>query len=126
MREEAERREREEQVVLEAKHQRKIEREALRLKAEIASLRFELALAPLGAKAKFNPSQPRVPAGNSDGGQWTEGETGSARERDKIHLAASEGLPIGPRAVRKLIFQIVKRAIEAFRSEDILRDLLEG
>jgi hypothetical protein len=23
---------------------------------------------------KFNPNQPRVPAGNSDGGQWTDGE----------------------------------------------------
>lgn len=27
-------------------------------------------------KANFDPSQPRVPAGNSDGGQWTDGNGG--------------------------------------------------
>ena len=27
---------------------------------------------------KYNPNQPRVPAGNSDGGQWTDGGAGGA------------------------------------------------
>lgn len=31
------------------------------------------AFAQLAIKAGFNPSQPRVPAGNPDGGQWTSG-----------------------------------------------------
>lgn len=43
-------------------------------------------LAPGGAVAdafpalsrKYNPNQPRVPAGNPDGGQWTDGGSGSA------------------------------------------------
>lgn len=45
-----------------------------------------LFLAPGGGVAdafpalsrKYNPNQPRVPAGNSDGGQWTDGGSGSA------------------------------------------------
>jgi hypothetical protein len=32
----------------------------------------------LAFKAGFNPNQPRVPAGNSDGGQWTGGGSGSS------------------------------------------------
>ena len=28
--------------------------------------------------SKYNPNQPRVPAGNPDGGQWTDGGSGSA------------------------------------------------
>jgi hypothetical protein len=28
---------------------------------------------------KYNPNQPRVPAGNSDGGQWTSGAGGSGQ-----------------------------------------------
>jgi len=36
------------------------------LQLELSMLRFELAL-----KANFNPSQPRVPAGNREGGRWT-------------------------------------------------------
>ena len=34
------------------------------------------------ALAKFNPDQPRVPAGQSDGGQWTSGEVQVAVECD--------------------------------------------
>jgi hypothetical protein len=36
----------------------------------------------LDAKANFNPAQPRVPAGNSDGGQWTNAGGGSAARQD--------------------------------------------
>ena len=43
-REEQEQREREEQERLEAEHQAEIEREALSIKAEVAALRFELAM----------------------------------------------------------------------------------
>jgi hypothetical protein len=65
-------------------------RDALDLKAEISALRAELRQQRLAdeledkreadrswqrfvqkVKAGFNPSQPRVPAGNPDGGQWT-------------------------------------------------------
>ena len=70
-REQNEAREREEQAALEAEHQRQIEHEALKLKAELASLRFELVMAEFGRKANFNQSQPRAPAGSPDGGQWS-------------------------------------------------------
>ena len=40
------------------------------LKAELARRRLE--------EAKYSPSQPRVPRGNSRGGQWTDGGTGGS------------------------------------------------
>lgn len=33
------------------------------------------------AKAGFNPNQPRVPAGSSNGGEWTDGGSGSAGQQ---------------------------------------------
>ena len=41
------------------------------MRVKLADLRFELALIRLALKAGFNPNQPRVPAGQRDGGQWT-------------------------------------------------------
>jgi hypothetical protein len=73
LRKQQEEREQEEQERLEREHQAEIEREVLKLKAEIAALRFELVWAEFCSKTGFNPDQPRVPAGNSDGGQWTSG-----------------------------------------------------
>ncbi|MGH6768373.1 MAG: hypothetical protein ACRECO_05050, partial [Xanthobacteraceae bacterium] len=46
-------------------------RELLRMRAELAEIRFELRMRELRRKANFNPKQPRVPTGNPDGGQWT-------------------------------------------------------
>jgi hypothetical protein len=43
---------------------------------------------------KYNPDQPRVPAGNSDGGQWTADGNVSASADDfslSYQLAASRG-----------------------------------
>lgn len=54
----------------------------LALQLELAARRFILAgkrLAALFGKANFNPAQPRVPAGNSDGGQWTDTGIGAGR-----------------------------------------------
>lgn len=79
-REEQEAREREEQERQEAEHQAEIEREALEIKAELAELRFELVMAEFRRKANFNANQPRVPAGNPDGGQWTDGGGGGGDE----------------------------------------------
>jgi hypothetical protein len=46
--------------------------ELLRLKAELATLRTEIRFRRLLRTSKaFNPNQPRVTAGNPDGGQWT-------------------------------------------------------
>lgn len=50
--------------------------EILRLRSNIAALRFQLVLIKsaqvLLGKANFNPNQPRVPAGDPRGGQWTD------------------------------------------------------
>jgi hypothetical protein len=47
--------------------------ELLNLCSDIASLRMQLALIKLrrALQTKYRPDQPRVPAGNPDGGQWT-------------------------------------------------------
>jgi hypothetical protein len=60
--------------------------ELKRLRSELAQLRFDLELRKLAAYArKYSPNQPRVPAGNPDGGQWMrEGNT-----LDSSSLAAS-------------------------------------
>jgi hypothetical protein len=72
LREQDEAREREQQAALDAEHQAEIEREALKIKAEIAELRLELVWAEFCRKAGFNPSQSRVPAGNGiESGRWT-------------------------------------------------------
>lgn len=50
----------------------------LRIKSNLAFRKLQLAMARHElVRRKFNPNQPRVPAGNSDGGQWTDG-SGSA------------------------------------------------
>ena len=54
---------------------------AAAVKYRLAGLRFELALVRYGLllrKANFNPDQPRVPSGNPDGGQWTDGGGGTS------------------------------------------------
>jgi hypothetical protein len=47
------------------------EREVLRLRWELKKLKLELELRRF--QRKYSPDQPRVPAGNPDGGQWTDG-----------------------------------------------------
>jgi hypothetical protein len=42
------------------------------IQSTLASLDLDVKLLRLGMKAGFNPSQPRVPAGDPDGGQWTD------------------------------------------------------
>jgi hypothetical protein len=57
------------------------------VRLELASLRLELALLRLGErwrKANFNPNQPRVPAGNPDGGQWTSEGGGAGRNDPRV------------------------------------------
>ncbi len=67
----------------------------LALKRQIAALAFELKFRRLLREKAYNPNQPRVPAGNPDGGQWTSG-SGTARvvgrtDRRVISDASPEG-----------------------------------
>jgi hypothetical protein len=67
---------------------------------QVAMLRHELAVR---RKANFNPDQPRVPAGNPDGGQWTGDETSPGRSDPRIITDAPPGEQIGARyASRRL------------------------
>ncbi len=53
--------------------------EALELKRESVAL------------DKYNPDQPRVPAGDTDGGQWTrDGETGTSQRHLSIHSSGEQ------------------------------------
>jgi hypothetical protein len=145
-----EEREREEQERLEAEHRAEIEREALAIKAELTALRFEYAQQQRAweaecaehkrradiawdrfkaafmrgdfaarQKANFNPDQPR-----DELGKWTDGDHSAQEESDKVQLAASEGLPpIGPLRAARLAYQVAKRLIDAYRSENLLIDL---
>lgn len=71
------------------------ERQAARLHAEIAALTMRRAgwrLAGLLAKANFDPGQPRVPAGEPDGGQWTGGGDVRVAANDRSGTAPSASL----------------------------------
>jgi len=66
-----------------------------RVHAETAALRLRTAFERLRTKAGFDPNQPRVPAGNPDGGQWTDtGGNGPGR------LGGGDGTAGGERAAR--------------------------
>ena len=54
------------------------EADILAFRCNLSALRFKLALLKWRIKAGFNPNQPRVPAGNPDGGQWTSEGGGSS------------------------------------------------
>jgi len=64
--------------------------ERLAVKAA-ARLRLERAVAAAQLLRKFDPNQPRVPAGNPDGGQWTSDSTNAETASaigDTIQLVA--------------------------------------
>jgi hypothetical protein len=89
------------------------------------ALRHALALRQMQAlhrialhQSHFNPNQPRVPAGNPDGGQWT-----AAGEGRGTRLAAADK-PRRRGFSLPLLLEVAKRVIEAYRSEQGLWDLL--
>lgn len=53
-----------------------------RLKRDVAALAFELKFRRRLREKAYNPDQPRVPAGNPDGGQWTSEGSGSTGQDD--------------------------------------------
>ncbi|MGB9364688.1 MAG: hypothetical protein WCE79_01610 [Xanthobacteraceae bacterium] len=59
----------------EAAAQEEFEREVLALRHDFAKLKLEYELRRF--QQKYSPNQPRVPAGNPDGGQWTSGDGGT-------------------------------------------------
>jgi hypothetical protein len=67
----------------------------------------------------YDPTQPRVPAGHPDGGQWTDDHNWIG-----TRFAAAEFPPISPgRIMGRIALQRARRLIDAFRSENMLQDL---
>jgi hypothetical protein len=61
------------------------QRESLRrLRKQVAALTFEIKFRRLLRKAGYNPDQPRVLAGNPDGGQWTNGSGSAGQSRLRL------------------------------------------
>jgi hypothetical protein len=62
------------------------------LRSEVAVLEAEFKFRRFLRNLKYSPDQPRVPAGNPDGGQWTADEqsTDEESEPDTIQLAQSK------------------------------------
>jgi hypothetical protein len=103
-----------------------IEAELAQLRCDVASLRLEWELAKFasrGCKAGFNPDQPRVPAGNPDGGQWT--SEGGGGGTSGVRLAAADKVVIGAAAAAKILFEGAKKVIDAYRSSQLLWDMFK-
>ena len=73
--------------------QEEFERELLELRWLVKKLKLEHELWLF--EQKYSPSQPRVPAGNSDGGQWTSGASavGDAAAADSSNEILSDETP---------------------------------
>lgn len=95
-------------------------------RAKHAALDLDVKLLRLGLKAGFNPSQPRVPAGRSGGGQWT-GDGAGRSEADKARIATRHGHGSSPR--RQNVSHTVslpggRRFV--FRREGSIQTVLDG
>lgn len=76
-----------------------------RVRAETAAMRFRVAFARLRTKAGFNPNQPRVPAGNPDGGQWT--DTGASRGSSATAPAGRRSDPLAATKPNRMLTRVV-------------------
>ena len=67
---------------------------------------------------KYSPDQPRVPAGNPDGGQWTSAEWLSA-----VRTAGSGRPPIGRAGALALAAKLAFEVIKKYRTDSLLFNL---
>ncbi len=61
----------------------------------------------------YDPNQPRVPKGHSDGGEWTDDNRWIG-----VQFAAAERPPMGPRRSYAIALEIARRLIDVFRREN--------
>src|SRR5215211_7302479 len=96
-------------------------RDALaQIEIEVRSLRLALAL------RRFNPRQPRVPAGNPEGGQWTDGGGGGGTPRAELvtlRPRAPARRVIGGRAYPVTPAQEVRLDITAAQARALVREV---
>ncbi|MBM6579633.1 hypothetical protein ILT44_05520 [Microvirga sp. BT689] len=102
------------------------EREWRAVRQALARAQFELRHLRLSLSLKrFNPSQPRVPAGHSDGGQWTDGG-GGGHPRATFVSARSRGggtRNIGGRNYATTPAQEVRLDVAAARARALTREV---
>ena len=91
-----------------------------------------VSLSSLGRPQHYDPSQPRVPAGHSDGGQWTRMAPSTARaetndtrgRRHWTRIAASEPPGLGWRSLaRAALMEVLVALIRDHRNENADPDL---
>jgi hypothetical protein len=75
------------------------------LRAEMASIRQQIALRKSLHPPHFDPTQPRVPAGNPDGGEWTSGNRDIGAASTTRRLAY---------VIRVCVLSGVLRSVDAF------------
>lgn len=66
-----------------------------RMRTDLAAMRLRVALLRWSLDWKYNPDQPRVPAGNSDGGRWLGGggnAPGDAGGTQRRNVQVAEGI----------------------------------
>ena len=82
-----------------------VAREIARLMRDPDALRHERErMPPAGRRGRYDPNQPRVSAGNSDGGQWTDaGDTND----DSNHVPGADSSIVQPAR-----FQLFRRPIQ--------------
>jgi hypothetical protein len=94
------------------------------LRLEVCFLEMELAL-----RAGFNPNQPRIPRGNPDGGQWTDGGgsgTGSAQAQPISSRPRGSGtVRIGGRLIRATPAQQMRLVVSNARARAAERQVRE-
>lgn len=81
---------------------RSADSQSVLLKARYAFAVAQLELRRLlisRAHKQYNPNQPRVPAGNSDGGQWTRGGGSGSGPRSQFAQLRPRRLPVGHRII---------------------------
>src|ERR1041384_2070316 len=60
----------------------------MRFRSDLAFENFRRAFKSYAQQRKYSPDQPRVPAGNSDGGQWTSGGGSGAGRVESTDISA--------------------------------------
>lgn len=87
------------------------------LRTETLLLRLHLML-----KAGFRPDQPRVPAGNADGGQWTDGGGTVSRVSSRVR-AGGGGSRIGARWPNASLEQTTRLEISHSQMQTLLQQV---
>lgn len=88
----------------------------LKAKSDMAAMAMRASLLSLRLKAGFNPNQPRVPAGNPEGGQWT--DSGAGRTGRSDDAGGGQTPVMARRVVRDLTGEKPWAAYEERRRSD--------